>query len=779
MANENIMGAPTEGLGQNVTFAFGSTSPQQLSIPGAVGVQLGTNTFGGGSTGSTAGSPVDLTPDTTVEFLLKAGQQELSKGLNRVAKERYVSGMFQAMQGKAAEDIANDQGFFTNLFGGADVVEGARTFNAHARAQETAVALESQMETLRALPPDQAQAAFKEALGKGLTGDENTDAVVMEAYTRVMPGLMARQQKEHFLWRQEQASQAQAESMYASGKTVQTVFSSHTASPEEKAAAAESLVNNNLPPMGQPDEAWIKTATATLVNHANEGDLHAVRAWQASALLDHLPARNRSQIERAVRVGESQVAAQYAEDNSDALYNLAKTAADPDGLDSESIGLWVDSLNTQFRDRTGSSRDLISPAKRTGLMRKTDEAIAAANLADAKEVEKMRKEAKKEADAKVAAEVEEANRVLSITGTGDWAERTGHPGHKKSEQEDTAFNLFGKLAPADRAGFILQTFNKNNASFDKVASVMTAEASTLFTNPSPDFTIVEQTRATWATLNAKNAAAAPAYFKDGTNKKLADYNTARTVMQMPPPEAMLYANDPARQKAPSKDMVKAVASQGPGKVAQWFSGAQALNPGSQDKYTRHVARLASELEPVYGEARAVEIATKQASQTSEAIGGYWFENYLPEHKEQSVLHYMTAGLGSQAGLNTDNAHDVLDAAVRDAFVPPGSSGNMADAYKEARYTLFRAANSKSGSPVLYAMAEVNGKVEYRLLDVANVITKYAERNARLPEAKWGVWGAYPKSKAEYAASEPSRLAEYEQYKANYTRRSAKKPNAKP
>ena len=733
MANENIMGAPTEGLGQNVTFAFGSTAPQQLGIPGADGVRLGTSTFGGGSTGSMSGSPVDLTPDTTVEFLLKAGEQELSKSLGKAVKERYVSGMFQAMQGKAAEDIAKDQGFFTNLFGGADVVEGARTFNAHARAQETAVALESQMETLRTLPPDQAQGAFKEALGKGLTGDENTDAIVMEAYTRVMPGLMARQQKEHFLWRQEQAAQAQAESMYASGKTVQTVFSSHTASPEEKAAAAESLVNNNLPPMGQPDEAWIKTATATLVNHANEGDLHAVRAWQASALLDHLPARNRSQIERAVRVGESQVAAQYAEDNSDDLYNLAKTAADPDGLDSESIGLWVDSLNTRFRDSTGSSRDLISPAKRTGLMRKTDEAIAAANLADAKEVEKLRNAATKETDKAAVAQIEEANRRQAIT-QGDWYQRLGMPGFERARVEETANAMFGALPKDGQAKFILDTFKQNNGVFEKVSSGITGRATQLLGNKSPDFSMIEETRVLWETINKSNPTAAVSYFKDGSSQKLMDYSTAINVMRLPPPEALLYATDPARKKEPSKDMLKAVeaeTSRGMWRRAyDAVTSTHVMGPGSLPHYQRQVAKLASQLEPMYGDETSVEIATQQIKQSSEAIGEFWFESYLPEHKDgdrgTSVMSYMTRHLGTKAGINTDNAHDVLNNAVRNAFVPPGSSGKTADIWKDARYRLFRAANDSTGAPVLYAVADVNGAVEHKIINVREVIDSYAK-----------------------------------------------------
>lgn len=734
MANENIMGAPTEGLGQNVTFAFGTQAPSQLGIPGAGDVRLGVSTIGSGTTGSTSGSPIDLTPDPTVGFLLKAGEQELAKSLSKASKERYVSGMFQAMQGKAAEDIASEQGFFTSLFGGADVVEGARTFNAHARAQEAAVALESQMSTLRALPPDQANAAFKEALGRGLTGDENTDAIVMEAYTRVMPGLMARQQKEHFLWRQEQAAQAQAESMYASGKTVQTIFGSRTATAEEKAAAAEALVANNLPPMGQPDEAWIKTATATLVNHANEGDLHPIRAWQNSALFDHLPARNRSQIERAVRVGESQVAAQYAEDNGEDLYQLAKTAADPAGLDSESIGLWVDSLNARFRDSTGSSRDLISPSKRTALMRKTDEAIAAADLVDAKEVEKLRKAATQAEDKVAVEKVEEANRRQAIS-QGDWAQRLGLPGFKRAELEETANAMFGALPKGAQAEFIIKTFKQNNGSFEKVASGITGRATQLLGNPTPSFELIEETRGLWEAVNKVNPAAALAYFKDDTAQKLMDYSTAINVMRLPPPEALLYATDPARKKEPSKDMLKAVEAQTSRGILERaydaVTSTPVMGPGSLPHYQRQVAKLASQLEPMYGDEASVEIATQQIKQSSEAIGEFWFESYLPEHKDgnqgTSVMSYMTRNLGSKAGINTDNAHDVLNSAVRNAFVPPGSSGKTADAWKDARYRLFRAANDSTGAPVLYAVAEVNGAVEHKAINIREVVNDYAQR----------------------------------------------------
>jgi hypothetical protein len=128
--SDNSLGAPTEGLGQNVTFAYNTgRGPGQLEIgdPGRIraGV-IGGDTVGAGAT--RAQGVQDRNANATLDVLMKVGESIMAPMLKQKKTEAYVAGMQRAMQGEAVTEIATEQPWYSKIFGDSDVVEGARAY---------------------------------------------------------------------------------------------------------------------------------------------------------------------------------------------------------------------------------------------------------------------------------------------------------------------------------------------------------------------------------------------------------------------------------------------------------------------------------------------------------------------------------------------------------------------------------------------------------------------------------------------------------------------------
>ena len=105
MANENFLGAPTEGLGQTVTFAAGSQGSMSQAGAGQRVQQRDEVQGGFGVNPQRAQHIQERAPDPTMGVLFKMGAEILAPAIKAEQEAGFVRGMQQAAAGQAITDI--------------------------------------------------------------------------------------------------------------------------------------------------------------------------------------------------------------------------------------------------------------------------------------------------------------------------------------------------------------------------------------------------------------------------------------------------------------------------------------------------------------------------------------------------------------------------------------------------------------------------------------------------------------------------------------------------
>lgn len=204
MPQDNTLGAPTEGLGQTVTFAIGG----QGSTPQATAVrrgQLRNNPTGGGAqrTAQALQIPESTGAVNTLRTLARFGEEIIKPHLEAERNRSFMQGMQQAAQGQAITEIVEDQPWYSKAFGSTSVVDGARAYTASAKAAASAAKIEGDMDNLRKLSASEFGAYTADLLTSSQTGDATTDMMLTQQISSTFPGVMKAQAKAHFRYQQE------------------------------------------------------------------------------------------------------------------------------------------------------------------------------------------------------------------------------------------------------------------------------------------------------------------------------------------------------------------------------------------------------------------------------------------------------------------------------------------------------------------------------------------------------------------------------------------------
>ena len=291
MAQElNTVGAPTEGLGQTVTFQFNPQQVPQLQLPNqAQGVNVGIR--GGDVRGSTGLTPVKIEPNPVVDSLFRVAGDVLKGYEEKAKQDRYVKGMQEAASGRSIEEVAQERPWFSRVFGDGDAVEGARAYTQQARAAQVSMDIEADLPNIAHLGQPEAQAYFADKVRNSLTGDPAADAYIMQGYTRLLPTAMKAQTKLHMAYVQTQAAQAFTASMDKTGKLLANradMVAGGFVLPEDMQREAQGLIALSIAPNGMDEKVWQATMTSKLTTWGAEGNLHATQAFIDAGVLDHL-----------------------------------------------------------------------------------------------------------------------------------------------------------------------------------------------------------------------------------------------------------------------------------------------------------------------------------------------------------------------------------------------------------------------------------------------------------------------------------------------------------
>lgn len=378
MADKNTQGAPTEGLGQSVTFAFNPGSGVPVLNPTRVpDVQVGMRGGPATNLNSVQSSPNPYATET-LDFLVNVGQAILKPKIEQAKMGRFVAGMQQAATGDAMADIAARQPWYSKIFGDSDTVEGARAYHSEAVANKAVLDMEADMPRLRSLDPGTVQEEYSKRLAGTLTGDRTTDAAVMQSLTRAMPGFMRRQAKEHYSWRQERAAEAEGASFATHAATMQGLgvpYQSGIVSEADYQESATRFLVSQLPAAGRDPESWKKDMSARLIGAARNGQFHALNILRtppiegAPNMMDLLDDEQRVRVEAAITAAESRAKAEAGSGYMDRWAEIvARSKALPQfgGLTAQQTRDQIDALNEDWSRETGIRSPLINATSASG-----------------------------------------------------------------------------------------------------------------------------------------------------------------------------------------------------------------------------------------------------------------------------------------------------------------------------------------------------------------------------------------------------------------------------
>lgn len=480
-ANANDLGAPAEGFGQNVTFAY-----QPGQVPNAVDLGRATPVVAGTDGAQNVGMQdhtivaAKLPEDRSYQMLMNIGEEIMGPKVKEARNAAFVKGMQKAAQGEAVTSIVEDQPWYSKIFGDSDVVAGARAYTGHAKAAEAAGVLEDQMPALRAMDPAQAQQVFAKTISAAQTGDAVTDTQIMQTLTAQMPALFRRQAKEHYAYKQDQASAAEAKSMMAGAKALQAaaqgtvaevsgedrdgnaVYYPGVTKPEEFAAQSDAYVKSIIPAQGRDLENWQKSTARTMQTMARGGMFHALNAIEAKGGFDALTDEQRQKV---MDTRDSEEKQQRSLNEGPYLRQIAAVQAGIRYSDQPStVAGYVkqmQDINSAYSARTGSKLGLFPPEKMVQLATSGLEEVYKERRAQYK-LDAAKADKALTADAKVRSDAEASSGVAGMIQQG-----MAFPPGTKDEHITAAWALVRKTGPEAYGSAVVRAANGGEAVIDK------------------------------------------------------------------------------------------------------------------------------------------------------------------------------------------------------------------------------------------------------------------------------------------------------------------------
>lgn len=718
----NVLGAPTEGLGQNITFAPQEVGAQSLDLTTSQGaVQTGMR-GGPSGVGGTQVHGVQAEPysNPVVDTLIGLAGKAVQAKVKEKKTEAYVAGMQRAANGEAISEIAKDQPWYATMFGDTDVVEGARWYTGHAVAQETASSFDEDMHNLRRLSPDEARSTMSARIQERLTGDAATDATILQSMTQVMPGIFKRHTKEHAGFLNEEAATAMSASVQAAGRRLQVVAKNRAPSHDlpgysdaELAQTLSQFYTSQAKPAGMTDKTYVDVKVNALEHMARQGNFHAISALEAGGWVDAaLPVEERDKFRAVVAREQEKAKTKWGADNTEQIARIETWAAKSEGgKDSFFIKNEITKLNRAMSEQTGIELGYFSPEREAALMSRSAVGILQAKerehekaLVAAEKAGKAGDDAAKEATIETAVRQAIVDRSLPQLQT--------KKGITSDVIDGVTFQvLFNENKdPKQRASTIAQLSQQNGYSsplvkkhFERTISSALG-ATDAASGVMPDAFLGAYRE--YKELRAYGPeVAADTYGKYGARLE-GLYKDEQANIPLQQGFISFLRADEQRAKLNPDDLKKAVSS-----------AAKVLRPGIFGLYTKELhpsaaRQLAVSIEDpaarwmgsVNGASLddAVKVSLKsQAARNLEVAGQYIIHGSDNTTKFRTYLT-STDGPNGKGALPTDKWEDVFEDAIDEAV--NGKAGKYGALFDEKAHIVIRQLPDKAGVPQLNIMA---------------------------------------------------------------------------
>jgi hypothetical protein len=300
MANDNTLGAPTEGLGQTVTFtARGGSTPTTSAMQRG---RLQTAASGSNATSSSQAIAIpEAKQDPTFMALAKLGGDILKPHIEAERNASYMRGVQQAAKQQAITEIVDEQPWYSKLFGSTSLVDGARAYAASSVVTSMAVKLETSMDDIRKMSDGEFAKHTAAMLEQAKTGDEASDMLITQQFFSTMPSMMKAQAKAHVQYKTEVLGNRIGDNQDAAGSLLMAV---DTSVREGKSREGPDLIEAALKvqesltkPNEMSQEHFDKITTDRLVSQISNGNFALADLTEEH--VKRLPAQSQYMIQRA------------------------------------------------------------------------------------------------------------------------------------------------------------------------------------------------------------------------------------------------------------------------------------------------------------------------------------------------------------------------------------------------------------------------------------------------------------------------------------------------
>lgn len=733
-AEDNIFGAPTEGLGQTVTFAppqEAALAPMQLPGDTSLGLGIQGGAVGVGATRGRGVPQAEASP--LLGALLNLGGKVIQQKQEAAKTAAFVEGMQRAAAGEAISDIVAETPWWAKMLGSADPAEGARWYAGHTVAQTAVADLDERMDVLRALPPDQAREYITKDMQGRLTGDASTDAAILQQASQALPAVFKRHAKSHLGYLNEQAVTAMQASMHAAGRDLQNKargFALGEYSKEDLDKANDAFLAAMLPP--SPDMnpgTHAEVRINGLLHLANAGNLHAFSSLERTGFIETLSPEQQDRLNARIAVAESKARGKFAETFSEDIARITVEASAPrEGARAIDLQPMIDKVNRDFRLRHGSSGNYYTKEEEAALLSRSAVAIRQAQERawDREQTALDKAQAGTKTEQKEAATHLQVRRamfdgslpMLATRATSDDIDRSivEHLSDMSPEERIKAqVSIFSSQYPART----LKQLNEQHVNLS-LAGVEKGIMSDSFLG----------VYKTFSEMYRRNPdAAVSAYGEYG--KRMASMHRAVTLNKLPEQQAFLefVREEPGRPNLNPKQTKAAISAVAKTVNPAWHGFSGDLDPGSaQMVMSRIEPEVASWVARGFSTEEAVRFTLK-GREDMEFLGSTAVVKSPTQRKISDWLTDPASGNG-KGGVYEDKVTDVFKGAVRMALF--GDEIRKGIVAEEPRHlTIHRLPDSKSGVPQLRLSAiSQNYDTRTRELTGDQMLSLYREWRTR-------------------------------------------------
>jgi hypothetical protein len=333
--------------------------------------------------------------------LMKLGGNLLAPAVKREQDAQFMQGMQRVAQGEAVKEIVDEQPWFSKIFGSTNLVDGARTYTAAAKAGAIATDLDNRMPEIAKMPGQVFASHINDILDKSATGDGATDALVRQQFMSQMPEVMKRQARSHFMYQQEQmveanrayvgtafAGLATADAMSRKPQNVGDNGSlprSITDDGDVLSAGVKALDVFNVPD-GMDPKVHSKILSAEVVQSINNGSFAVFNMLESSGAMGRFEPAQAGAIRAAANALRSQVRAELPVEFAKVLHQ-AKESARITGATQADIDAKIAEVNKTYERITGDKKPYITADGTSSLYglleRQTEQDLAEARRLDA------------------------------------------------------------------------------------------------------------------------------------------------------------------------------------------------------------------------------------------------------------------------------------------------------------------------------------------------------------------------------------------------------------